>query len=286
MIFLKFAFLFFIGSILGWCIELIFRRFFSPGNHDKKWINPGFLVGPYLPLYGSGLCTLYLLANIPVVFVENEIMKKIVLFFIMTVAMTFIEYLTGVIFILKMKVKLWDYSKNRGNIQGIICPLFSFFWGVLGAFYYICIHPHIENALYWLSENLAFSFVIGMFYGVFVIDLCYSFRVVAKIRQFAKDYDIVVKYEELKSAIRHNDDRVGKGRFLFAFRTTIPMYEHAKRYLELQAVFGEEEIKKKLEMAAGKARVRAEAAAERARKRAEKVAQKAKEKASQLTGKQ
>lgn len=48
------AFLFFAGCLIGWGIEVIFRRF-EPNNKARKWINPGFLIGPYLPLYGFGL---------------------------------------------------------------------------------------------------------------------------------------------------------------------------------------------------------------------------------------
>lgn len=63
-ILLKLAYLFFIGSVIGWCIEVIFRRFFSSANPERKWINPGFCTGPYLPLYGCGLCILYLIASL------------------------------------------------------------------------------------------------------------------------------------------------------------------------------------------------------------------------------
>ena len=62
-LFLKLAYLFFIGSVLGWVLELFYRRFISSANPERKWINPGFCVGPYVPLYGSGLCILYLLAS-------------------------------------------------------------------------------------------------------------------------------------------------------------------------------------------------------------------------------
>ena len=48
--FLKLAFLFYIGSSLGWVLELFFRRFISGNNPERKWINPGFMVGPYVPL--------------------------------------------------------------------------------------------------------------------------------------------------------------------------------------------------------------------------------------------
>lgn len=58
------AFLFCIGSLAGWVLEVFYRRFFSSANPERKWINPGFCTGPYLPLYGSGLCILYLLASL------------------------------------------------------------------------------------------------------------------------------------------------------------------------------------------------------------------------------
>ena len=78
--FLKLAFLFCIGSLLGWCIEVLFRRFFSA----KKWINPGFLVGPYLPLYGFSLCTLYLLAMLEeFIPISSPVLRKLVLFAVM-----------------------------------------------------------------------------------------------------------------------------------------------------------------------------------------------------------
>ena len=62
-LFLTLAYLFFIGSTLGWVAELLYRRFLSGANPERKWINPGFCTGPYLPIYGFGLCTLFLLAS-------------------------------------------------------------------------------------------------------------------------------------------------------------------------------------------------------------------------------
>lgn len=50
-LFLTLAFLFFIGATTGWAIEVLFRRFLSSANPERKWINPGFCTGPYLPLY-------------------------------------------------------------------------------------------------------------------------------------------------------------------------------------------------------------------------------------------
>lgn len=232
--FLKLAFLFCIGSLLGWCIEVLFRRFFSA----KKWINPGFLVGPYLPLYGFSLCTLYLLAMleefIPISF---PVLRKLVLLAVMALCVTAIEYVTGLIFIKRLKIKLWDYSDCWGNVDGVICPLFTFFWALLSAAYYFLIHPHILGALEWLAQNLAFSFFIGVFYGVFAIDLVHSTRFLAVIRRFADDKKIVVRYEELKEHISEKlrQDRVrgrAKLKDFFAVYSVPPLGEHLKSYYE------------------------------------------------------
>ena len=62
------AFLFYIGSSVGWILELFYRRIVS----TKKWINPGFLTGPYLPIYGIGLCMLFLLSLADLSFIEDK----------------------------------------------------------------------------------------------------------------------------------------------------------------------------------------------------------------------
>ncbi|MDU4860507.1 putative ABC transporter permease [Terrisporobacter petrolearius] len=232
--FLILAFIFFIGSIVGWVIELIFRRFFSGANPERRWINPGFLIGPYLPLYGFSLCVLFLLAQININFIHNKFIEELVLFIIMALVVTFIEYLAGLIFIKGMNIKLWDYTDEHCNIQGIICPKFSFFWAVLSAIYYFLIHPHILESLYWLSNHLSFSFVMGFFYGVFVIDVCYSLKIMVHIRKFANDNEIIVKYELLKENIRkRNEELIGKKKFIFAMHSGREEFlKHLKHYKE------------------------------------------------------
>ncbi len=45
---------------------------------------------------------------------------------------TFVELIFGIIFNLIFGMEIWDYSDVPFNILGQICPLFTFFWGVLG----------------------------------------------------------------------------------------------------------------------------------------------------------
>lgn len=230
--FLVLVFLFWIGCTVGWIMELFYRRF-TKTNISKKWMNPGFLIGPYLPIYGFGLCTMYILAGIEKFFsAESYVIGKISLFLGMALAMTLIEYIAGVIFIHGMRVKLWDYSNEKFNYKGIICLKFSLIWAVLGEIYYFLIHPHILNALEWFSKNLSFSFVLGFFFGIFTIDVTYSFRLLTKIREFAKEYEILIKYEALKHHIRsHAESRKEKYRFFFALRSKKPLRENLNDYI-------------------------------------------------------
>lgn len=226
-LFLTLAFLFFVGSLLGWVLELLFRRIFSA----KKWINPGFLVGPYLPLYGFGACLLFFLALIPLPsFLPGEILPEVLRILMMGVAMTLIEYIAGKIFIVGMHIKLWDYSKKPGNIQGIICPEFSFYWTLLGALYCYGIHPFFRDAVGWLFDNLAFSFVVGMFYGVFLIDVAWSIQLMSRIRKFAAENHLIIRLEALKKSIA---ERVEHGRFthfVFALKGAKPLSETLRDY--------------------------------------------------------
>lgn len=224
-VFLILAYLFFLGSLFGWVLELFFRKFFSTSNPEHKWINPGFCVGPYVPLYGTGLCILYVLATLGRRFGwEASPAGRAILFVVMAVSMTVIEYIAGIILLKWMKLRLWDYSKLWGNVNGLVCPLFSLFWALLGAAYYFLIHPHVLNALDWLAHNLAFSFVIGFFFGVFTIDVAYSGHLVARMKRFAEENHVVVRLENFKSNLHALREQTAiKPRFIFALRTERPL---------------------------------------------------------------
>ncbi len=235
---LSLTFLFVVGSVSGWCLEILFRRFFSA----KKWINPGFLTGPYLPLYGFGLVGLYLICLIPVN-TPYIWLNAVITILIMGVLMTVIEYVAGIIFIKGMKIKLWDYSERPGNIQGIICPLFSFFWTLIGVLYYFVIDPFVIVWVEWFVQNMAFAFVVGFFFGVMCIDFAHSVNLSVRIRRFAAERGVVVAFERLKESIKDGIEKVkdgieenGKKRrkasLLFPFKSSETLEEQLKKYVE------------------------------------------------------
>ena len=187
--------LFVIGSLLGWIIELFFRRFVS----QKKWVNPGFLTGPYLPIYGFGVVVLYAVSNIPLG-IELKAVDIIVRIIIIGFGMTFIEFIAGLIFIKGLKIKLWDYSDRKGNIMGIICPIFSLAWLVVGSLYYFLLNPVLVEGISWISENLIYTFFVGVVVGAMVVDLSYSIHLATKLKQFKEMQGL--RFEEFKKEFK------------------------------------------------------------------------------------
>lgn len=187
--------LFVMGSLLGWVIELFFRRFVS----QKKWVNPGFLTGPYLPIYGFGVVILYLMSslNLPI---DNDVANAIIKVLLIGIGMTVIEFVAGLIFIKGCNVKLWDYSNRKGNIMGIICPTFSLIWLLVGSLYYFFLNPYLVKAITWISENLIYTYFIGIFMGMMLVDLAYSIHLATKLKEVKEAQGL--RFEEFKSMLK------------------------------------------------------------------------------------
>lgn len=195
------AFLFFAGSLLGWCLEFGFRNLVTHNGPKLGFvINPGFCRGPYLPIYGVGICVMFLIS----IFLtpEKGIAPVWLIVLGIGVCMSLIEFIGGWFLHKKLNIRLWDYSTYWGNIKGYICPKYSLLWLVLGALYYLIVHPMAIDGLIWLSHNLAFSFFIGLFFGFFIIDFTLSNRDAMLIKEFGDDNEIVIQYEELKTMIQ------------------------------------------------------------------------------------
>ena len=217
-VWLVIAFLFATGAILGWCLEVLFRKFISKKNPERKWLNPGFCLGPYLPLYGFGLTALFLLSYIgDEVGYGETFVSKIVLFFIMALIMTFIELIAGLLCVNVFKVRLWDYRKEWGNFKGIICPKFTFLWTLLSAAYYFILQPKVINWVVWLSQHLTFSFFVGLFYGIFIIDVIVSSGMAVKMRKYAKENDVIVE----QGTRPNNDSGLFKGLLNFLYNSRV-----------------------------------------------------------------
>ncbi|AEE17809.1 putative ABC transporter permease [Treponema brennaborense] len=205
--FIVIVFLFFFGGTMGWVLELLFRRFVSKANPERKWLNPGFLTGPCLPLYGFGVAVLYVLSlfESQLLSVDNGgVLHYACMFAIMALAMTLIEYIAGILFVKGMHIKLWDYSGEWGNVQGVICPKFTVIWGVLSAVYYFFLFPPIQRLVIWFTAHPWFSFVVGIGFGLFIVDGAFSFHLGTVLRKKAAEIDrsVPIDFQTLQRKLK------------------------------------------------------------------------------------
>lgn len=131
MLLLYLVFLFVTISVAGWCIEVPFRSVFC-----RKLIIPGFLTGPYCPIYGFGVVAVTLFCNHK---------NKWVSFLEIFVLASLLEYVVSAVFERVFHVLLWDYSMIPLSIGTRVSPLFSLIWGFFGVLVLTEVEPRIRQ---------------------------------------------------------------------------------------------------------------------------------------------
>ena len=228
------AFLFIFFSFLGWVLEVFFRRYIS----TKKWVNPGFLKGPCLPIYGIGVIILSLYTLVLSFFAaefSSEFLFHVTVIIGSGFLMTVLELIAGHIFICKMHIRLWDYSNCFGNYKGIICPKFSIYWTILGAvFYFFLFDPITKLIIRFITMDwfLFAVFFMGISYGIFIIDLMQSLEMANNLKALADEHQLILRTEIFKQHIRQElNQRNIKTFFLSPFKSPFQLQEHINSFL-------------------------------------------------------
>ncbi|MGB4268100.1 MAG: putative ABC transporter permease [Spirochaetota bacterium] len=159
---------FVVFSVAGWALEVVYRSL-----TNKRFVNPGFLRGPYLPIYGTGAL---IITSIAYATMHIPVLYKFVIYFI---SLSLLEYITGAIVYTVTGRRYWDYTDEPLNIQGHVCLPFSVIWGILA---------------------LAFEFAILPLYNYFlaslntvIINIVISFGITLMITDFMATHNIVQK---------------------------------------------------------------------------------------------
>ena len=203
---LEYLFLYCLCALLGWCLEVVYRGF----RHHKV-VNPGFLTGCWLPLYGVGGCILYFLSGLELHMMPNKFLRTGCILLLAMAIMTVIELIGGWIAVKLFHVRLWDYSKEWMNYEGLICPKFSLFWGLICALYYFLLYPLFHSVAVRVVDRPWMILVLGMYLGIFLVDLVRSLRLMQYVRAYALRMRTLVNIDQLKSNARdHFQNEQGK----------------------------------------------------------------------------
>lgn len=180
---IQWMFFFYFYCFVGWCVESAFVSI-----QKRKLTNRGFMRGPFLPLYGTG-AIMMLLVSIP--FRDNVFL----VFLAGCVGATVLEYITGFVMEKLFKVRYWDYSKQKFNINGYVCLGTSLAWGFLTVVLTQFLHVQVEKLLFLLPDRLVT--VVTIVLTVFIAaDFALSFKAAVDLR------DLMVKMEKMKEELR------------------------------------------------------------------------------------
>jgi len=134
--------LFIIYAFLGWCLEVVYATV-----HTGKFINRGFLNGPYCPIYGFGMIIVLLILepfkiNIPILFVGSVLLTSL------------LEFITGYVLERIFNQKWWDYTDEPYNLNGYICLGQSLVWGVACVFVIYVVQPFVDALIHLASGGV------------------------------------------------------------------------------------------------------------------------------------
>lgn len=152
---------FFLYCFLGWIWECLYVS-----AYEKKWINRGFLYGPLIPIYGFGAIIVFLITlpvrdSIPMIFLAGMSCS------------TALEYGTGIVMQKLFHARYWDYSRNRFNLNGYICPFCSFGWGLFSVAQIRILHPLFESAILEIPVAVA-SLISTILVALYAADTALS----------------------------------------------------------------------------------------------------------------
>lgn len=182
--------LFIIYATLGWLIEVIGKLI-----EKKRFINRGFLIGPYCPIYGFGA--------LAITFLLKKYTDDIVALFVMAILVCgILEYLTSYFMEKIFHARWWDYSTKKFNINGRVCLNTIIPFGLLGCFIMYISNPFLLKILNALPDLALYILSIALFI-IFIIDNVISFNVISTVRTTTKNlYKELDNTEEITKKVK------------------------------------------------------------------------------------
>ena len=132
---------FYIYCFLGWCFESGYATI-----KQRKLTNRGFLRGPYIPIYAFG-------AIFVLIITDNFQGSILSVYFSGLIAATVLEYITGYVMEKLFKVKYWDYSDHKFNLNGYISLSTSIAWGFLSVLLTEVLQVNVYRFVSMLTEH-------------------------------------------------------------------------------------------------------------------------------------
>ncbi len=181
-------FFFYFYCFLGWVWETCYVSVLK-----AKWVNRGFMRGPFLPIYGSG-------AVVVLIFTLPFRTNAGLVFLVGMTSATLLEYFTGVAMEKMFHVRYWDYSSQRWNLNGHICVTSSLAWGAFSMILTLYGHTPVERFALRMNGNLLEVIV-------FVLTVYISIDMAESVREAFNLKEVLLSLEESSEEFRRIQKR-------------------------------------------------------------------------------
>ena len=165
--------LFFLYSFLGWCLEVLCKLV-----SEKKFVNRGFLIGPYCPIYGYG-------AILMSVLLQKYLDDPFTLFIMIVLICSVLEYFTSFFLEKIFHTRWWDYTKYRFNINGRICLETMIPFGLFGLLIMYKVTPFFLTLFGYLPHFLVYIFGVFLLI-IYLIDNIIFFKIIKNVQDLSR----------------------------------------------------------------------------------------------------
>lgn len=168
----KYFLYFIIYSFLGWFMEVCVSLW-----NKHKFINRGFLIGPYCPIYGWGCLAIILVVGKDTSDILGVFLKAILI-------CSLLEYFTSYFMEKIFHARWWDYSKRKFNINGRICLETLLPFGIMGCLILYIVNPAFLN-IYEKMPNIALHIICGILLAVYITDNIISGKIISNLKEIS-----------------------------------------------------------------------------------------------------
>lgn len=174
----KYVFWLFLYSFTGWVYESLLCSFSA-----RRWINRGFLNGPYCPIYGWGALL--------VILILGKIKSPFLIFLLGMLVTCSLEYFSSYIMEKLFHARWWDYSARRFNINGRICLIGAIVFGSFSVILIKLIHPMVLHLTNSIPDVLLYciSAIAGT---VMLTDLIVTLKGFAGFNTYLKELSVTI----------------------------------------------------------------------------------------------
>lgn len=156
---------FFIYSFIGYIYENFIE--FIRG----KKMGSGMLYSPFTPIYGIGAFIIIITSKIMFNILKlNQFLEIFIVLMILTIILTFLEWLGGSLIEKIFHVTFWDYSYFKFHIGKYVALEVSFIWLILSLILIYIVHPFINKFIYLIPNYITYILIV-----VIIIDLIIVF---------------------------------------------------------------------------------------------------------------